>query len=262
MTVEESNKKVYKAPALEKGLEILELLADKKHPLSMGEIATELGRSKSEIFRMLSVLEQKNYLKKLDGGEKFTVTNHLFDLGMKVPPTSTLIEFMFPIMHEIAAKTAQSCHICVRSQDHFVIIARVDSPSPIGLSVRVGFAMKLIEATSGKLILAWLDKSKQKQIIKQQIKFLEDKIGIPEFEKQLDKIKANGVILNKSTFIESLTDISVPIFLGSNKNKVIAVLTVPCCQNAHSLLSIDETVDLLKEKATFISEKSTLFGGI
>ena len=262
MTKEESTKNVYKAPALEKGLEILELLAAKKSPLSMAEIAIELGRSKNEIFRMLSVLEQKNYLQKLDGGEKYTVTNHLFDLGMNIPPTSTLIEFIYPIMHEIAAESLQTCHISVRSQDHLVIIARVDSPGPIALSTKVGFAIKLIEATSGKLLLAWLDKKEQKPLIKQQIKLLPTKISIAELEKQLDKIKADGVFLNKSTFMEGITDISVPIFLGSNKKKVIASLNIPYSQNSHALLSIDETVTLLKEKSRYISEKSTIFGGL
>jgi len=52
----------YTAPALEKGLDILERLSLSETGLSLSEIARDLGRSVSEIFRMLVVLEQRGYI--------------------------------------------------------------------------------------------------------------------------------------------------------------------------------------------------------
>lgn len=49
----------YTAPALEKGLDILERLSLSEAGLSLSEIARDLGRSVSEIFRMLVVLQQR-----------------------------------------------------------------------------------------------------------------------------------------------------------------------------------------------------------
>ena len=46
----------YRAPALDKGLDILELLARAQAPLTMTGIAAAIGYSKGEIFRMLQVL--------------------------------------------------------------------------------------------------------------------------------------------------------------------------------------------------------------
>ena len=53
------DRKQYRAPALEKGLDVLELLADSARPLSTIQIGESFGRSRSEIFRMLSVLEDR-----------------------------------------------------------------------------------------------------------------------------------------------------------------------------------------------------------
>ena len=50
----------YTAPALEKGLDILEFLADFPEGLSKVDIAKGLGRSLNEIFRMVSVLEKED----------------------------------------------------------------------------------------------------------------------------------------------------------------------------------------------------------
>ena len=44
----------YAAPALEKGLDILEMLCRSEQPLSQTQIAQELGRSVGEIYRMLT----------------------------------------------------------------------------------------------------------------------------------------------------------------------------------------------------------------
>ncbi len=54
-SVDESNSPQYAAPALDKGLDILEILTDAEHGLSMAEIAQQLGRSMSEIFRFLPI---------------------------------------------------------------------------------------------------------------------------------------------------------------------------------------------------------------
>ena len=48
------NKKNYSAPALEKGLDIIELLSDTKSGLSQAEIAKKLNRTVNEIYRMLN----------------------------------------------------------------------------------------------------------------------------------------------------------------------------------------------------------------
>jgi DNA-binding IclR family transcriptional regulator len=46
----------YSAPALEKALDILELLAESDQPLSQSGIAESLDRSVGEIFRVLQTL--------------------------------------------------------------------------------------------------------------------------------------------------------------------------------------------------------------
>ncbi len=254
------NKRVYKAPALEKGLEILELLAEKQIPLTMSEIANELGRSHSEIFRMLSVLEQKKYLEKLISGDKYGVTNHLFELGMKIPPASTLLELILPLMHKLANQTTQSCHLAIRSSDRFVVIARIESPSPIGVSVRVGLSKLLLESTSGYPFVAWMDENERSELIAKQSKLLKIKINARKLNKQLDDLREIGLIKEESHFMKGITDIGVPITLGNDKNKPIATLCIPYASTSEAL-GLDETVEILSDLADFISSKAPTFGG-
>jgi DNA-binding IclR family transcriptional regulator len=62
-------KRRYTAPALEKGLDIMELLAQEAKPLSMPDIAQCLGRSKGEIFRNLRILEERGYIARANGSD-------------------------------------------------------------------------------------------------------------------------------------------------------------------------------------------------
>ena len=54
------SKPTYSAPALDKGLDILEILAKTVMPMTMSEISDKAGRSRGEIFRMLQVLELRS----------------------------------------------------------------------------------------------------------------------------------------------------------------------------------------------------------
>ena len=52
----------YRAPALDKGLDILELLAQQPQGLTRAEIVKEMDRSASEIYRMLERLVARAFL--------------------------------------------------------------------------------------------------------------------------------------------------------------------------------------------------------
>jgi len=55
----------YNAPALAKGLDILELLAGEEVGVTQQQIASGLERSTSEIFRMLSCLQRRNTVQRI-----------------------------------------------------------------------------------------------------------------------------------------------------------------------------------------------------
>ena len=93
-----SSKPNYSAPALDKGLDILEILAKTVMPMTMSEISEKAGRSRGEIFRMLQVLESRRYITRNDAGDGYLLTNKLFMLGMERPPVKGVVETALPAM--------------------------------------------------------------------------------------------------------------------------------------------------------------------
>ena len=128
----------YSAPALEKGLDILEVLCRSNVPLSQTSIAEELGRSVSEIYRMLTCLIDRGYV--LNISDTYAITTKLFELAHSNPPTNRLLLEAGPIMQELSSELEQSCHLTVYNQGRQIVIAKVDNPGGMGYSLRVGAA--------------------------------------------------------------------------------------------------------------------------
>jgi DNA-binding IclR family transcriptional regulator len=151
-----TKKRDYPTPALEKGLDILELFASTPGGLTVSEVARLLNRTVSEIFRMLLCLEQRGYLSQTENREKYHLTLRLFRLAQEHPPTKRLVTEALPIMHGVAHKLRQSCHLGVIDGAHVVIVAQVDAPESTGFYVKMGSKVELMQASTGHVILAYL----------------------------------------------------------------------------------------------------------
>src|ERR1700683_3908534 len=111
----------YPTPALEKGLDILELFAREPVGLTKSDVARKLGRTMSEIFRMMSCLEDRGYISQSEDGERFRLTLRLFELAQEHPPTKRMISEALPIMQQVAHEINQSCHLGVLEGGQVVI---------------------------------------------------------------------------------------------------------------------------------------------
>ena len=87
-------KKNYSAPALEKGLDIIELLSSSILGYSQAEIAKELNRSVNEIYRMLTILVSRNYIELDEDTERYKLTFKLLQLSSKHQPIKNLYKLI------------------------------------------------------------------------------------------------------------------------------------------------------------------------
>src|ERR1700722_5571763 len=94
----------YAAPALEKGLDIVEVFASEPAGLSATEVARRLGRGVSEIFRRLVCLQRRGYTCEADSDERFELTPKLLQLGQRHHPPDGLIAHARPLMQQVASR--------------------------------------------------------------------------------------------------------------------------------------------------------------
>src|ERR1700686_2367723 len=145
----------YAAPALEKGLDILELLASVSDALTHSEIASRLGRTITEVFRMLVCLEERGYISRTGPDERYQLTLKLFEIVHHHHPLQRLIAQARPLVLQVASDTGQSCHLAMLNHAEVVVVAQFDAPGIMGFSVRPGANIDLLNTASGHVILAF-----------------------------------------------------------------------------------------------------------
>jgi len=100
----------YRAPALDKGLDILELLAATEEGLSQAEIAKALDRTPNEIYRMLDRLVRRHYVAR-SHGDRYELTLKLFALAHQHAPMRRLVSQAMPELRTFARQAEQACHV-------------------------------------------------------------------------------------------------------------------------------------------------------
>lgn len=220
----DKDKSRYRAPALEKGLDILELLADRSEGLSQSEIARGLGRTVGEIFRMLNCLVERGYLSIQRPSDRYILTLKLFELAHRHAPIDRLLGNALPLMREFANAAHQSCHLALIEGGHGVVVAQVDSPGHIGFAVRVGSVIQLSATASGRVLLAFQTTEDRQRI---QNKAARDADGVDpqRLARELEAVRARGCEEMESTRIRGVHDVSYPVF--DHRGSAIAALTVP-----------------------------------
>jgi len=249
-TIEDAAQR-YKAPALEKGLDILELVASEAHPVTVAEIGRKLGRSHGELFRMVQVLEFRGFIERAPESDGYRLTDKLFALGLGQPRIKGLIETALPKMAELAEATGQSCHLALQSEGQIVVVARMESTEMIGFSVRVGHRRPLASTVSGTVLYAF----QAAQVRQRWDNWLEQQLdgdARAEFERRVLKTQKNGWSSAKSTYAACITDLAAPIWRGES---AAAALAIPFVESSRIVRSVDETIALLKACADDISAR-------
>jgi len=241
----------YPTPALEKGLDILELFANTSGGLTVSEVARMLNRTVSEIFRMLLCLEQRGYLSQSQNREKYQLTLRLFRLAQEHPPTKRMITEALPVMHTVSHALRQSCHMGVIDGGHVVIVAQVDSPESTGFYVRMGSKVELMHASTGHVILAHQNEDSRRRALEEWARETNGKKPA-DLDAHLAKIFRRGYERRASYQVTGVINVSFPIF-GVHGNAV-AALTVPYVKRLEDNISIPEVVRVLRDASREISE--------
>lgn len=243
------NESRYRAPALEKGIDVLELLAAQTEPMTLTAIVKQLGRSHGELFRMVQVLEHRGYIEQEPGAEGYRLTDRLFSLGMQQPRTKLLLEIALPAMRLLTESVAQSCHLAVHSLGDIVVVARIESAELQGFSVRIGYRRPLPKTASGAVLYAFQPDDVRRRweaLFSPPLSASE----LESFRAQAESIRKRKVVLTPSKFVVGVTDISAPVMRGG---LAAAALTVPYLKKLQPSLSPNETAEVVRLTAERLS---------
>ncbi len=245
----------YSAPALDKGLDIIEYLSASAAPRSQAEIAQGVGRSANEIYRVLVGLEARRYLIRDEASGKYYLSLKLFTLSHTHSPVEQLRQAAQLPMSELVDRIGQSCHLSVPYKNKLLVISQILSPAPVALSIAEGTLFPLLTTTSGRVLLAHFS-------AEQRLKVLQDDPAFADLGKrrqgtllaELEAIKVAGYNLASSEITTGVTDCAA--FVGQTESGLTAAIAVSSLTS--SITQSRDSEDLVRavlEAAAEINER-------
>ncbi|WP_026871318.1 IclR family transcriptional regulator [Inquilinus limosus] len=240
------------APALEKGLDLLEALAAEPGGITQKRLAERVGRSVGEIFRMLGVLERRGYVVRDPKTGEYRLTLRLFQLGTQHPPTRRLQQAALPIMERLAASVGLACHLSMASGEHFLIVAQAEPDRPMGWTVKLGAVFPLsMHLVSARILTAFQREPRRGEMVR--IMAQRDVLPVDDVLARLEGIAAAGFDMAPSETAPGLTDISAPVLDPSGL--AVAALTLPFLPQRGDPTSPEEALAALRDAAARITEQ-------
>lgn len=204
-------------PALQKGMEVLEFLADQKQPVSLQEVASGLHRSRGELYRMVTWLVEQSYVVRLDDGDQYILGERIGHLFRRFPATSDIISTTRPLMDRICQSTGASCYLSISAAPNCVVIATTDSSDFYALSVPVGAVFSPLERPAGACLIAGT--SQEETIIKGAEKSVRQRL-----EKDIDNLSKNKMITWHGVVGAGILEVAIAVSCDSQLRSAITAV--------------------------------------
>ena len=215
----------YRVPALEKGLDVLECLADQGVPMTQSQLARILERGPSEIFRTLMTLERRGYIQRDVESGAYSLTLRLFELSRIHSPYEKLLQAASRPMRELVGEVRESCHLSVINNSGLLVLAQEESPALVRMSIAIGGVFPLLHTASGRLLLAYLEPEELEDILKNIEEYNPWNPGQKKtLTEQLQNISKQGY---EYTYEESNSGVhDLAMLVGNKSSRTHAALTI------------------------------------
>jgi DNA-binding IclR family transcriptional regulator len=181
----------YKVPNLERGLEIMELLANFPLGLSIQEIKNQLKLSQTTVFRITQSLLQLGYLGRNEESKHFFLTRKMLTVGFRSINEHDLLEIALPKMRELRDEVKETVFLGIMGENEGIFIEQALGTYPFKFMLTPGNRFPYHCSAPGKAMLAFHPEKEMLSII--------NRINFEIFNK--------NTISSKSKFLEELKEV-------------------------------------------------------
>lgn len=243
--------------AVDRALHILKSFTFEKRQMSLSEICKISELPKTTVFRLLTALEEQGFVVKDNLTQNYKLGALLFRLGSIVSSDLEIKKISLPILEELAEKTKETLNINVVQNDVRVCVVKVEGSHDLRQFIEIGRDLPLHKGASGKVLLAYLPKEKQEQIVES----LKDDLGKSkkDFIAELDKIRKAGFAASIDERVLGAAAVSAPIF--DCMGNLVGGLTISGASVRFTEKRVKELIELAVEASGRISKALGYEGG-
>jgi DNA-binding IclR family transcriptional regulator len=145
------------APALDRGLNILEYVLGADHPVSMKEISKAMAIPPASAFRLVKTLVQRGYLEEVNLSQQFYLPgNKMFQMVQLYQLNHSLHSVSRAAMRELAERTGQTAQLAVLSGTSVMYIEQAIPKEPVSIVAPLHSLIPINVSAAGKILCSYL----------------------------------------------------------------------------------------------------------
>ena len=225
-------------------------LASKMGMISAADIVYLLDLPRPTAHRMISTLEDLEFLQKMPVKGKYAVAPKLVALASSILGSTIIYAPIQALLSSVAQKTGETCGLALMSSGEVEYIASVMGQSPLTLQFQAGQKAPLHCTSSGQVFLAglpaeqldaYLESGPWEQLAPKTI------TEAKALRERLRKVRSQGYAANESEYIVGVVGAAVPI--EDADGAVVAALTLSAPMSRRSLQEVVGMVPTLRNYA-------------
>lgn len=204
-------------------LDVLELFARQKSPLTLSALARALAMPKSSTFNLVDTLLARGVLYETHPRGGYYPTRRLLDLARDMMEGDSFLRLIHGELNSLAASTGESVLIAAQdpqNRNEIVYIDAVESTAPIRYFAKVGDKRPIYTTSSGKAILTSYPADERLRILAVLTYVPHQKSTITNAEEMatvLDAAIARGWCEDHAEYTPDVMGLAVPIRYGERR---------------------------------------------
>jgi DNA-binding IclR family transcriptional regulator len=213
------------APALSRGIQILELLASTTSGLSLTAIANELKLAKSTVFGLCTTLLSANLIERTSDGS-FRLGLRVVDYANARIGSSNLSSEFHSVWDSLGVFRQEAIVMSVLDGADVVYLVCRNSSLPLGVTFKVGMRLPACSTATGKALLATLSNNEIRALYKGHkfARLTKNSVtSVDALIRQLGEVRKTGVSIDDGETREHMCSFGAAVYDSGSQAAVAGV---------------------------------------
>lgn len=204
----------YAVPAVDRMLDILEFLAERRRPYGTTELSRTLGISTNLVFRIMKRLTDRGYAEMDADSGGYQLSTRFFSLGMRLYYRFELRLRARKHLEWLCRETGETCQLQTLDGDRMLVLDTIAPPADFFLNIVPGSRVLCHANAFAKAVMAFMPKPDVDAILD---------VGMPklapgtltakaDFLNELETARETGLTYDREEYMTGIFCVGAPVF--------------------------------------------------
>lgn len=224
--------------SLDRGITILQAVANSRQPMALGEMAKLLDIDRSSAFRLAQTLRRRGFLSTPPGRKDYVLGSAIWTLSRRYDWSNMLVQVAHEDLNALARIINETAHLAIREGKNALFIDSAHATHVIAVAGQTGELVPLYCTAHGKALLADADEKELRALFGAGPleKFTKNTIAsIPALARECRAIRERGYATDEAELRNEMRCVAAPIRLEDGMIIGSIGISAPSSRFGHEL---------------------------